>query len=97
MDGGLRLHNLQKFDLALKLGWAKRLLTSKSKWTIYPTFWDIYDTFTFGPDKMDRIKDVIYNPLWSDFIKSVGSLFKTDIITHRDIIRETPLWFNPNL
>ena len=97
MDGGLRLHNLQKFDLALKLGWAKRLLTSKSKWTIYPTFWDIYDSFNFGPDKMDRIKDVIYNPFWSDFIKSVETLLKTDIITHRDIIHETPLWFNPNL
>ena len=30
IDGGLRLHNLQKFDQALKLGWAKRLLTSQS-------------------------------------------------------------------
>ena len=37
---------------------------------------------------MDRIKDVIHNPFWSDFIKSVETLFKTDIITHRD---------NPNL
>ena len=94
IDGGLRLHNLEKFDLALKLGWAKRLLTSESKWTI---FWDIYDVFNFGPDRMDRIKDVVYNPFWSDFIKSVDALFKTDIICHRDIIHETPLWFNPNL
>ena len=97
MDGGLRLHNLKKFDLALKLGWAKRLLTSKSKWTIFPNFWEIYDTFTFGPDRMDRIKEVIYNPFWADFIKSVDALFKTDIILHRDIIHELPLWFNPLL
>ena len=97
MDGGLKLHNLQNFNLALKLGWAKQLLTSKSKWTIYPNFWDIYDIFTFDPDKMDRIRDVIYNPFWSDFVQSVDSLYKTDIITHRDIIHETPLWFNPNL
>ena len=46
---------------------------------------------------MDRIKDVSYNPFWSDFIKSVDALFKTDIISHRDVIHETPLWFNPDL
>ena len=46
---------------------------------------------------MERIKDVIYNPFWSDFRKGVDALFKTDIITHMDIIHETPLWFNPNL
>ena len=57
----------------------------------------MYDVFNFGPDKMERIKDVIYNPFWSDFIISVDALFKTDIITHMDIIHETPLWFNPNL
>ena len=31
IDGGLRLHNLEKIDLALKLGLAKRLLKSESK------------------------------------------------------------------
>ena len=85
LDGGLRLYNLEKFDLALKLVWAKRLLKGESKWTVYPSFWDIYDEFHFGPDKMERIKDVIYNPFWSDFIKSVDVLSKTDIITHMDI------------
>ena len=96
LDGGHSLHNLKKFDLALKLGWAKRLLKSVSIWTVYPSFWDIYDVFNFGPHKMERIKDVIYNPFWSDFIISVDTLFKTDIVTHMDIIHETPLWFNPN-
>ena len=97
LDGGQRLHNLENFDLALKLGWAKILLKSESKWTVYPSFWDIYDVFDFGPEKMERIKDVIYNPFWSYFNKSVDALFKTDIITHMGIIHETPLWFNPNL
>ena len=96
-DGGLRLHNLEKFDLALKLGWAKRMLKSESKWTIFPTYWDLYDVFTFGPDKIDRIEDIIYNPFWSDFITSIKCLFKTDIITQMDIIHEVPVWFNPNL
>ena len=32
IDGGLKLHNLEKFDLALKLGWAKRLLPSGHKY-----------------------------------------------------------------
>ena len=84
-------------DLALKLGWAKRLLKSESKWTVFPTYWDIYDIFTFGPDRMDQIEDVIYNPFWSDFIKSVKTLFKTEFITHMDVIHEVPIWFNPNL
>ena len=96
-DGGVRLHNLEKFDLALKLGWAKRLLKNESKWTVFPTYWDIYDIFTFGPDRMDRIEDVIYNPFCSDFIKSVKTLFKTEIITHMDVIHEVPIWLNPNL
>ena len=97
MDGGLRLHNLEEFDLALKLGWAKRFLKSESKWTIFPAFWDLYDILKFGPDKMDRIRDIIYNPFWSDFVKNVDSLFKTDIIIHRDVIHEISIWFNPNL
>ena len=85
IDGGLRLHNFQKFDQTLKLGWAKRLLTSQSKWTIYPTFWDIYETFNFGPDRMDRIKEVIYNPFWSDFIKSVVKLSLKLTLCHTEI------------
>ena len=97
MDGGMKLHNLQNFDQALKLGWAKRLLTSQSKWTIYPTYWDIYDCFEYGPDRLDRTTEVIYNPFWLDFINSVKSINKTEIILHRDIIHESPLWFNPNL
>ena len=64
---------------------------------VFPTCWDIYDIFTFGPDKMEWIKDVIYNPFWSDFIRSVDALFKTDIILHMVIIHEIPIWFNPNL
>ena len=73
------------------------MLKSESKWTVVPTYWDIYDVFTFGPDTIDRIEDIIYNPFWSDFIKSVKCLFKTDIITQMDIIHEVPIWFNPNL
>ena len=88
---------METFDLALKLGWAKRLLKSESKWTIFPTFWDIYDIFTFGPEKMNRIKEVIYNTFWSDFIRSEDSLFKSEIITNMDIIHELPIWFNPYL
>ena len=39
----------------------------------------------------------MHNPFWSDFIKSVKTLFKTDIITHMDVIHEVPIWFNPNI
>ena len=44
-----------------------------------------------------QIIEVIYNSFWLDFIKCVKAIFKTDIILHRDIIHETPLWFNPHL
>ena len=96
-DGGLKLHNLEKFDCSLKLGWIKRLLRSDSKWTTFPTVWGIYDMFTFGPDKLEATKEVIYNPFWYDFIISFNTLFKTDIMVQMDIIHELPLWFNPKL
>ena len=88
---------MEKFDLALKFGWAKRLLRSESKWTVFPNFWGIYDAFTFGPDKLEATKEVIYNPFWHDFIRSFNALFKTDIIVQMDIIHELPIWYNPNL
>ena len=40
---------------------------------------------------------MVYNPFWSDFIKSVDALHKTDIIIHMVIIHEAPIWLNPNL
>ena len=36
IEGGLKLHNLKKFDAALKIGWLKRYISTKSKWTITP-------------------------------------------------------------
>ena len=97
IDGGLKLHNLEKFDLSLKFGWAKRLLRSESKWTVFPNFWGIYDAFTFGPDKLEATKEVIYNPFWHVFIISFNALFKTDIIFQMNIIHELPIWYIPNL
>ena len=83
--------------MSLKLGWAKRLLRSDSKWTVFPNLWGIYDAFTFGPDKLEATKEVIYNPFWHDFIISFNVLFKTDIMVQMDVIHELPLWFNPKL
>ena len=37
IEGGLKLHNLKKFDAALKIGWLKRYITSNSKWTTTPS------------------------------------------------------------
>ena len=91
IDGGLKLHDLEKFDLSPKFGWAKRLLRSESKWTVFPNFWGIYDVFTFGPDKLEATKEVIYNPFWHDFIISFNTLFKTDIMVQMDIIHELPI------
>ena len=39
MDVGLRLHNLEHFDLALKLGCPKRLLESESNRLFTQHFW----------------------------------------------------------
>ena len=39
--GGLKLPNLPLFDKSLKLGWLKRYLITKGKWTVYPNDFEL--------------------------------------------------------
>ena len=34
VDGGLKLHNLEIFDAALKIGWLRRYIVTHSKWSV---------------------------------------------------------------
>ena len=33
--------------------------------------------FTFGPDKLEATKEVIYNPFWHDFIRSFNPIIQS--------------------
>ena len=67
MDGGLKLHNLKNLNIALKLWWPKRIICSQSKWIIFTKFWESDDIFIYGPERMERNKEMIYNPFWQFF------------------------------
>ena len=43
VDGGLKLHNLKIFCMALKTGWIKRFMTSSAKWTNFPNHFEFSD------------------------------------------------------
>ena len=47
-SGGLKLHNIPKFDSALKLGWLKRFLRSNSKWTVFPKEFELEGFFAMA-------------------------------------------------
>ena len=94
-DGGLKLHNLSVFDTALKLGWLKRFLKSNSKWTVFPKEFELEGVFHYGVDFIERIEAMNTNPFWQDVLTALKALWKTSIIFEKNVIWETPLWFNP--
>ena len=96
-NGGLKLHNISRFDSALKLGWLKRFLRSNSKWTIFPKEFELEGVFCYGSDFIERIEGLNTNAFWQDVLSSLKILRKSNIFYDKSVIRETPLWFNPNL
>ena len=96
-NGGLKLHNISKFDSVLKIGWLKRFLRSSSKWTVFPKEFELEGVFCYGSDYIDRIEGLNTNPFWQDVLTSLKLLWKSNIMYDKSLIRETPLWFNPNL
>ena len=96
-NGGLKLHNIQKFDSSLKLGWLKRFLKSNSKWTIFPKEFELEGVFCYGPDYIERIEGLNSNAFWQDVLTALKLLWKSNIFYDKSVIKETPLWFNPNL
>ena len=93
-DGGMKLHNLKFFCMALKAGWVKRYLTSNAKWTNFPEHFEFRDICTYGENCIDRMYDITDNPFWKDVLDSIKFLW----INNRMIIPEnrllTPLWLN---
>ena len=71
--GGLKLPNLPLFDKSLKLGWLKRYLTSKGKWTVYPNDFELWEVFTYGPDILDKLLELASNNFWQDVLLSLDS------------------------
>ena len=87
-NGGLKLHNI---------GWLKRFLRSSSKWTVFPKEFELEGVFCFGSDYIHRIEGLNTDPFWQDVLTSLKLLWKSNIMYDKSVIRETPLWFNPNL
>ena len=94
--GGLKLPNLPLFDKSLKLGWLKRYLISKGKWTVFPNDFELWEVFTYGPDILDKVLELTSNKFWQDVLLSLEFFWKTDAKLNKDFIKNTPIWLNPS-
>ena len=97
IEGGLKLHNLKKFDAALKIGWLKRYISTKSKWTITPYVNEFDGLFRFGIDYIERLLEMTFTPFWLDVLRSLKNLWTDDKIIIKDNILLTPIWYNDKL
>ena len=94
IDGGIRLHNLKIFDAALKLGWLKRYITTNSKWSVIPYYFDFDGLFKYGVDYIGRLLKITFNPFWLNVSHSLKMLSKDEKICIPENIFLTPLWYN---
>ena len=94
VDGGLKLHNLTLFDAALKIGWLRRYIVTRSKWNTLPYNCDFDGLFRYGVDYIERLLEITFNPFWLNVLNSLKMLWKDDKIYICDNIFLTPLWYN---
>ena len=52
--GGLKLHTFPLFDKAFK-----HYLRSKSKWTVCPNDFELWEVFNYGPDILEKLMETI--------------------------------------
>ena len=96
-EGGLKLHNLNVFDKALKLGWLKRYLTSNGKWKVFLDKEDFHEICSYGLDYVERIAEIIQIPFWRDVLEGLKLLFKSNVCNDLSLNCSTPLWYNNTL
>ena len=93
--GGLKLHDLKFFVKALKLSWLKRYQRSTSKWTIFPNNFELWEVFIYGPDILNKLREITSNKFWLDIIESLALLWKSEAMKEKSVIKNTPIWLNP--
>ena len=69
-EGGMKLHNNQKFPETLKLTWLKRTLSSEGFWTEFPRL-SVYQCIYRGLLYVKSLVKKIENPYWKCVINSV--------------------------
>ena len=73
---------------------AKKTSVSASKWTVIPHECDLEKSFVFGSDFLERITKMASNKFWLDVLKSLKYLWLSNTISNREVILDTPLWYN---
>ena len=94
LDGGLKLHNLKTFCMALKLGWIKRYLSSKANWTNFPDYFEFREICSYGKNYIDRIYDITDNPFWKNVLDAIIYLWDTNRMITPENTLLSPLWLN---
>ena len=93
-EGGMKLHNLQKFSETLKLTWLKRTLSSKGLWTEFPKVLGIDQCIYRGNLYVKALVNKIDNPFWNCVANSVLAIqneFKPKTMTD---LMGLPIWNN---
>ena len=66
--GGLKMTNIRNFDAALKLSWARRLISMDEGWGEFPKKYGICNNFRFGDEYPLKLSKTMNNKFWKDFL-----------------------------
>ena len=98
--GGLNMVDLEKFIIALKANWIKRLWYDEgSQWT------KLIDSqlickrrlLLLGPSWCQLMQHKISNPFWCDLLKSWNTIKEAGLIKDLSDFLKTSLWYNPKI
>ena len=89
--------NLRNFDAALKLSWAKRLISMDEGWGEFPRKYGICNIFRFGDEYPLILLKTMNNKLWKDFLMSLHNLNNHLKYSNTLQLHNMPLWHNSRI
>ena len=72
--GGLKMTNIWNFDAALRLSWAKRLISMDEGWGEFLRKYGICNIFRFGDEYPLKLSKTMNNKFWKHFLMSLHNL-----------------------
>ena len=51
--------------------------------------------FIYGPDILNKLREITSNKFWLDIIESLALLWKSEAMEEKSFIKNTPIWLNP--
>ena len=97
-EGGLKMVNLEHFELSLKVKWLKTLLNSNENWTHLPNCYGIGKIPNYGITYLQYLSKKLKNPFWISVVKAISE-FQLQFQKQNPVLNFSlqPLWYNPNI